>query len=322
MDKIVLDLLRATENAAITASISQGLGNANKILTDVRSSIENSIEKINFNITIKNDRFKSHPTIPSMKETHSSTNKAQYDLILAGIEGHKTCANGGQNVASFIAVGPKDSFLELPNLYMYKIAVNSDSYEAIDINETITTNIKRLARLKKKYIENTTICILDRGRHNLLIKQIRECGARIILIQDGDISASLAAATNQGIDMLVGYGGVQEGVLTAAAMKCLGGFFQGKIFYKDEIDKKKALELNIKDFEKIYEIKDLVFSNDISFVATGISKSLILNGVKFEKEGAFTYSWVANSNNKTFRKIESKHYFDYKQISLNISKTT
>ena len=313
-----MQLVQITENAAIIASSQQGLGNANQILRYVRASVENSLQKMNFGIHIKNDRFKEHPIVPPLNPCYHSNYEEQYDLILASIEGHKTCANGGQNSASFIALSQKNSFLDLPNLYMYKIAVSSDAYEVVDIEQSVTTNIKRIARFKKKYIENTTICILNRERHALLIEEIRKCGARILLIQDGDIAGSLAAATNQGVDMLIGYGGTQEGVLTAAAMKCVGGYLQCKIFYKNGADKKKAAEYKIKNFDKIYEIDDLVSSNEVIFSSTGITDSLILKGVHFEKEGAYTYSWLAKTKPKISHKIETKHFFDYKQISQPI----
>ena len=280
MKNIANQLVQITERAAIIASSKQGLGNANQIIKDVRTSVENSLQEMNFGIHIKNDRFKEHPIVPPLSSYYHQDNELQYDLILAAIEGHKTCANGGQNSASFIALSQKNSFLDLPNLYMYKIAVSSDAYEVVDIEKSVTTNIKRIARFKKKYIENTTICILNRERHNLLIAEIRNCGARILLIQDGDISGSLAAATNQGVDMLIGYGGTREGVLTAAAMKCIGGYLQCKIFYKNDADKKKASEYKIKNFDKIYEIDDLVSSNEVIFA---IHMELILKGVHFRR---------------------------------------
>ncbi len=313
-----MQLVQITEEAAIIAGSKQGLGNANQILQSVRTSVENSLLKMNFGIHIKNDRFKEHPIVTPLNSHYHQNNKVQYDLILAAIEGHKTCASGGQNSAAFIALSQKNSFLDLPNLYMYKIAVSSDAYEVVDIEQSVTKNIKRIARFKKKYIENTTICVLNRDRHNLLIAEIRKCGARILLIQDGDISGSLAAATNQGVDMLIGYGGTQEGVLTAAAMKCIGGYLQCKIFYKNGADKKKAAEYKIKNFDKIYEIDDLVSSNEVIFASTGITDGLILKGVHFEKEGAYTYSWLAKSKPKITHKIETKHFFDYKQISQPI----
>ena len=223
MKDLKMQLVQITEEAAVIASSKQGLGNANQILQDVRTSVGNSLQKMNFGIHVKNDRFKDHPIVSPLNSCYHQDSELQYDLILAAIEGHKTCADGGQNSATFIALSQKNSFLDLPNLYMYKIAVSSDAYEVVDIEQSVTTNIKRIARFKKKYIENTTICVLNRERHNLLIEEIRKCGARILLIQDGDISGSLAAATNQGVDnrMLIGYGGPRSqhlgviGVITA-----------------------------------------------------------------------------------------------------------
>ena len=309
-----MDLLRISERAAIIGNSYQGLGDANKIVKDIRFAIDESIAKLNYGFNIKNDRFAHHPYIPSLQEQYNPDVKEQYDLIVVAIEGHKTCANGGSNTASFFAVCEKGGFLSLPNLYMYKIAVNADIQEAINIDQTITENIKRVARMRNKYIENTTICILARERHNIFIDEVRKCGARILLIQDGDISGSLASANSDKVDMLIGYGGAQEGVITAAAMKCVGGFFQGKIFFKDAQDRTQGEKFGIKNFNKIYRIEDLVFSDKVIFVATGVTDGLILKGVRFEKEEAYTYSWIAKSQTKTLRFVETKHYLDYKQI--------
>lgn len=309
-----MDLLRISERAAIIGNSYQGLGDANKIMRSIRSAIDENISQLNYGLSIKNDRFVDHPLISAFQEHYNLTASEQYDLIIVGIEGHKTCANGGGNTTSFLAASTKNGFLSLPNLYMYKIAVNAKIQEAIDINQSITENIKKVARIKNKYIENTTICILARQRHDSFIREIRNCGARILLMQDGDISGSLAAVQNDNVDMLIGYGGAQEGVMTAAAMKCMGGFFEAKIFFKDEEDKQIGSQFGISDFHKVYRIEDLILSDKVIFVATGITDGLILKGVKFEKEKAYTYSWLAKSKTKTLRFIKTKHYLDYKQI--------
>ena len=309
-----MDLLRLSERAAIIGNSHQGLGDANKIMQSIRFAIDENISELNYGFFIKNDRFVAHPFISAFQKYYHAQAKEQYDLMIIGIEGHKTCANGGENTTSFLAASQKNGFLALPNLYMYKIAVNAKIQEAIDIKKSITENIKKVARIKNKYIENTNICILARQRHNNFIHEIRKCGARILLIQDGDISGSLAAVQNDSVDMLIGYGGAQEGVMTAAAMKCMGGFFEGKIFFKDEEDKKKGAQFGISDYHKIYRIEDLILTDKVVFVATGITNGLILKGVKFEKETAYTYSWLAKSTTKTLRFVETKHYLDYKQI--------
>jgi fructose-1,6-bisphosphatase II len=309
-----MDLLRISEKTAIIGNTYQGLGDANKIIKNIRHTIGKDLAKLNYGFCIKNDRFAEHSIISALQTHYNPEYKEQYDLIVVGIEGHKTCSNGGGNCASFFAASEKGGFLSLPNLYMQKIAVNAEIQEAININQSITENIKRVARIKNTYIENITICILARERHNVFVNEVRKCGARILLIQDGDISGSLAAVKNNNVDMVIGYGGAQEGVMTAAAMKCIGGFFEGKIFFKDEEDKKKGEQFGIRDFEKVYRIEDLIFSNNIVFVATGITDGLILKGVRFEKEEASTYSLIAKGKTKTLRFVETKHYLDYKEI--------
>ena len=154
---------------------------------------------------------------------------------------------------------------------MYKIVVGPKVGQVIDINQPPIVNVKRAARALKKNTENVTVCILNQARHQQLIKEVRSCGARIKLIEEGEISGCLSAITGEKADIYMGYGYAPEGVLVAAAISCLGGYFEGKIFYENDRDREEAIEHDILDFEKIFRVQDLVRSKELAIAATGIT---------------------------------------------------
>ena len=198
---------------------------------------------------------------------------------------------------------------------MEKIAVGSNVKGIVDITEEPEINIKRVARAKKKYIEDVTVCVLDRPRHSDLIEKIRSVGARIILISDGDISGAIAAAMDDSpIDILMGTGRSMEGVLAAAAIKCLGGDIHARLVYKDDNEKKIAEQNGIKDTGKVFSMNDLIPGKDLMFSATGITDGEFLKGVRFISGGAKTHSIVMRSKTHTVRFITAMHQFDYKPM--------
>jgi fructose-1,6-bisphosphatase II len=197
---------------------------------------------------------------------------------------------------------------------MEKIAVGSDAKGAIDITQPPEINIKRVARAKDKYIEDVTVCILDRDRHRELIERVRNTGARIKLINDGDISGAVAAAMeDQSIDILMGVGGAIQGVIAAAALKCLGGDIQGRFVYRNREERMLVRELGETEPDRIYGIDDLAKGN-IVFVATGGTNGELLPGVLFVSGGAKTHSLIMRSKTRTLRFITAFHHFDYKPM--------
>ena len=309
-----IEFLRVTENAALVAGTLQGRTDPFTIVNNARNTMVKKLSTINIKISLKNDRFLNHEKITALPKILNENEKVACDIITASIEGHKACANGKDNVSSFLVATTENGFIQLPNLYMYKIIVGQGMHDLVDITKTPTINIKRVARALGKHIENTTVCILDRERHRNLIKEVALCGARIKLIPDGDISASLAVIQGQGIDMSIGYGGVLEGQITAAAIRCMGGFMQGIIHYYSNEQRHMAQECGITDFQKIFYAEDLVSSSDVTFTATGITNGLVMKGVAYEKDGAFTHSFISRSKTHTVRDIKTRHYFDYKHI--------
>lgn len=237
------------------------------------------------------------------------------DIALSPIDGRATLSQGGYNTISAIAIAEQGSMLNAPPIYMEKIAVGKDARGVIDITQPPEINIKRIARAKGKYIEDITVCILDRERHRQLVEKIRAIGARITLIRDGDISGAIAAAIEETqIDVLMGVGGAREGVLSAAALKCLDGDMQARFVYRNEHDQTLAREAGADNLDKIYTLSDLAKGDDIMFSATGISDGELLQGVRFVAGGAKTHSIVMRYKTHTIRYITAIHRFDYKPV--------
>ena len=312
---IGFSIMRTSEYAALIASRRHGRVNATDLISEVREIILRDLRREDCNFYVRNDRFAGHKSISKIpEEIVKDPSLESFDLQTVSVDGHKVATYSGGNVASYITVAEKDSLMPFPYLYMNKIAVGQEAYGVVDIREAPSANVKRVARALKKYVENITVCFLDRDRNKAMIEEVKACGARIALIQDGDISASLATAFDGRIDMMMGYGGAQEGVLTAAGMKCLGGYIVGQLYLPNSADEQLAKSYGINDLEAVYDIDDLVKSDKVAFTATGITDGYFLDGVRFEKDGDVTHSIMAKSDTKTLRKVRTRHYFDFKQI--------
>jgi fructose-1,6-bisphosphatase II len=236
------------------------------------------------------------------------------DIAVDPLEGTTICAQGGSNSISVMAIADHGHFLHAPDTYMDKIAVGPKAKGSIDLNLGVSENLHRIAEALNRYVEDLTVVILNRERHQNLIKEVRDTGARIKLIQDGDISGAIATAKEEtGVDVLMGIGGAPEGVISAAALRCIGGDIQGKLSFRSDEEKKRAKKMGIEDFDKIYNINELA-SGDVIFAATGVTSGEYLPGVVFFPGGAKTNSVVMRSKTKTVRYIEAFHYFDYKDV--------
>jgi fructose-1,6-bisphosphatase class II len=245
-------------------------------------------------------------------EQVGTTKGARLDLALDPLEGTTICAKGGYNSISVIAIADQGNFLHAPDTYMEKIAVGPEAANAIDLSNTPTQNLKEIAKAKKILIENLTVVILDRPRHADLIAEVRRAGARIMLIGDGDVSAAISAAMgNTGVDVLMGTGGAPEGVIAAAAIRCVGGNMQGRLKFRSEAEKARATKMGVKDFNKIWNLEEMARGN-VMFCATGVTDGSFLEGVRFTPGGAETHSIVMRSETGTIRKIRATHRFDKK----------
>ena len=308
-----MEIVRATEIAALTAARYQGLGDRHEILNKTRTAIGKALARLNINGTIKNDRFAGRDDIVHVPESQG-VGGPEMDIMAVALEGHTAAALGRNNSTSYVVIGETGAIRSVANLNMYKMVVGKGVGDVIDINKAPLINIKRVARALGKYTENVTVCVLNRPEHETLINEIRSCGARIKLLEEGEISGALAAVIGEKADLYIGYGYAPEGVLMAAAISCLGGYFEGKLICETETDRALASSFQMNDLEHVYTVQDLILSRNISIAATGITDGEFLEGVRFTSHGAITSSFVARSETYTYRRIETTHFFDYKPV--------
>jgi fructose-1,6-bisphosphatase II len=232
------------------------------------------------------------------------------DVALDALEGTNICASGRPNSISVMAVTAPGGFLPTPDLYMEKIAVGPKARGAIDLSLSPTVNLQRIADARQCYVEDLTVVVLDRPRHERLIKEIREAGAKLRLIGDGDLSAAIAAAVkDSGIDVLMGIGGAPQGLLAAAALKGIQGDMQARFLTRSEAERAKLQGLGLHDIHQILTIQDLVPGRDVLFVATGITDGDVLKGVRLSGKGATTHSLAIRCHTGTIRFIQTEHRF-------------
>jgi fructose-1,6-bisphosphatase II len=243
---------------------------------------------------------------------HQNTDSPKVDIAVDPLEGTNLCATGEPDAISVIAIADDGQFLNAPDTYMQKIAVGPEARGQIDLRESPTWNLQRIAKAKNKKVEDVTAVILDRDRHAELIGEVRQAGARIRLIGDGDVSGAVMTANpDSGIDVLFGTGGAPEGVIAAAALKCVGGELQGRLRFRSPEERARAERMGIKDEHRIYGTEDLA-KGDVMFAATGVTKGYLLDGVRFFGEGANTESIVMRSKSGTVRVIKATHHFNTK----------
>ena len=235
------------------------------------------------------------------------------DIALDPLEGTTITAKGGQNALAVIAMADDGGFLNAPDVYMDKIAVGGGLPQGVvDIDAAPAENLKNLAKAKKADIADMVVCILDRPRHGELIAGVREAGARIMLISDGDVSGIIATSRPEsGVDLYMGSGGAPEGVLAAAALRCIGGFMQGRLVFRNDDERSRAQRCGITDFNRKYNLLDLAKGN-VMFAATGVTSGTMLQGVRRFAGGAITHSMVMRSKTGTVRFVESHHNFERK----------
>jgi fructose-1,6-bisphosphatase class II len=236
--------------------------------------------------------------------------QAVADVALDALEGTNICASGRPNSISVMAVTEPGGFLATPDVYMEKIVVGPRAKGTIDLSLSPTENLQRIAEARQCYVEDLTVVVLDRPRHERLIKEIREAGAKLRLIGDGDLSAAIATAVrDSGIDVLMGIGGAPQGLLAAAALKGMNGDMQGRFLTRSEAERTKVQRLGQSDVQQILSIDDLVPGHDALFVATGITDGDVLKGVRLSGKGATTHSLAIRCQTGTIRFIQTEHRF-------------
>jgi fructose-1,6-bisphosphatase II len=230
------------------------------------------------------------------------------DVAVDPVDGTTLVAKGMANGIAVMAVAPRGTMYDPSAVfYMEKLAVGPEAADVVDIRLPVSENLRRVAKAKGSSVDDVTVVLLDRPRHEDLARQIRDTGARIKFISDGDVAGAVEAARpDTGLDMLIGIGGTPEGIIAACAMKCLGGLIQGKLWPKDDAERQKAIDAG-HDLDRVLSTDDLVSGDDCFFVATGITDGELLRGVRYRSSIARTHSLVMRSRSGTIRSIESEH---------------
>ncbi|MCZ6625515.1 MAG: class II fructose-bisphosphatase [Deltaproteobacteria bacterium] len=314
MDRnLALEVVRVTEAAALSCARLMGRGDekaADQAAVDAMRRAFNDFP-IEGTVVIGEGERDEAPML-YIGEKVGAGGGPQVDIALDPLEGTTICANGGPNALAVIAIAEKGNFLHCPDTYMDKIAVGPVGKGVIDLDKSPTENLKALAKAKGQRVEDLTVIILYRPRHEALIQEVRTTGARIRLISDGDVSAAIATTKPEtGIDLLIGIGGAPEGVLAAAALRCVGGDMQGRLKPRNQQEIERAQTMGIKDIAKKYSLEELA-GGEVMFAATGVTDGDYLNGVHFSAHGATTESVVMRSKTHTIRIIDTTHFFEFK----------
>lgn len=317
MDRnLALEFVRITEAAALASSRWMGRGDekaADQAAVDAMRQAFNSV-RIDGTVVIgEGERDEAPMLYIGEKVGIASSDAPAIDIALDPLEGTTICATGGVGAISVIAVAEKGNFLHAPDTYMDKLAVGPSAKGVIDIEAPVEDNIRNVADALGKDVADTTVVILNRPRHAELISRVRRVGARIQLIGDGDVSAAVATGIGEsGIDLLLGIGGAPEGVISAAAMKCLGGDFQGRLKFRNDEERRRAERMGVDDLDRIYRLEDLA-RGSVMFCATGVTGGPLLKGVRFlHGKRALTHSIVMRSATGTVRNIEAEHCLELK----------
>jgi len=314
MDRnLALEVARVTEAAALSCARLMGRGDekaADQAAVDAMRRAFNGVS-IDGTVVIGEGERDEAPML-YIGEKVGSGEGPEVDIALDPLEGTTICANGAPNALSVIAIAERGQFLHAPDTYMDKIAVGPAGKGVVDLDKSPTENLKALAKAKGVRVEDLTAIILYRPRHEALIKEVRQTGARIRLISDGDVSAAIATTKPEtGIDILLGIGGAPEGVLAAAALRCVGGDMQGRLKPRNPEEIERAQAMGIKDIKKKFSIEELA-RGEVMFAATGVTDGDYLEGIHFFAGGATSQSVVMRSKSRTIRVINATHYFDFK----------
>ena len=317
MDRnLALEFVRITEAAALASAKWMGRGEEKAADQAAVDAMRKAFDSVRIDGTVvigEGERDEAPMLYIGEKVGLKKDDSPAIDIALDPLEGTTICAKGGVGAISVIAVAEQGGFLHAPDTYMDKIAAGPQAKGLIDIDLSATENIHRISEALRKPVGDVTVVILDRPRHESLIAEVRKTGARIQLIGDGDVSAAVAAAwPDAGIDLLLGIGGAPEGVISAAAMRCLGGDFQGRLKFRNEEEKARALKMGVKDLNKKYTLEELAYGH-VMFCATGVTDGPLLKGVKvYPGHKAKTQSVVMRSQTGTIRNIEAFHNFSLK----------
>ena len=308
---LALESVRVTESAALAAYNFMGGGDEKAVDQAAVSAMHRTLNLLALDGTVRiGEGAEGEAEKLYVGETLGTGDGPKVDIALVALEGTTIVARGGPNALAVIAMAEDGGFLTVPNIYMDKIAVGPGLTDGIvDLDNEPADNLAALADAKGTKVTDLVVCMLDRPRHAELIAKIRETGARIRLIQDGDVSGVIAATQPEaGVDIFLGIGGAPQGVLAAAALRGVGGQMQGRLVFRNNDQRTEAQRLGIEDLERKYATEDMA-SGNVTFAATGVTYSDMLEGVRHVPGGAITHSMVLRSTTGTLRFIEGHHDF-------------
>jgi fructose-1,6-bisphosphatase II len=306
---LALDLVRVTEAAAMAAGRWVGRGDkdgGDGAAVDAMRQLINSVPMRGV-VVIGEGEKDNAPMLYNGEHVGDGTG-AEVDVAVDPIDGTTLMSKGMPNALAVLAVAQRGSMFDPSAVfYMDKLAVGPDCADVIDITAGIEENLRRIAKVKRSGISDVTVCILDRPRHAELISRVRKTGARIRFITDGDIAGAISAARESSdVDVLMGVGGTPEGIVTACALKCMGGAIQARLWPRDQAEREKALAAG-HDLDRVLTTDDLVTGDNMFFCATGVTSGDLLRGVRYRSGGAYTQSIVMRSKSGTIRVIDSFH---------------
>ncbi len=309
--ELALEFARVTEAAALAASRWVGLGNkiaADDAATTAMRVMFDSVP-IKGVVVIGEGEMDEAPMLYIGEQVGAGGPHApEVDIAVDPLEGTNVVAKGMTNSIAVLAIAPRGTLLHAPDMYMDKIAAGPACKGRVFLDAPVKENVREVAKALNKAVSEVTVVVLDRPRHQEIIDQIRSVGARVRLITDGDISPAVATGyADSGVDLMLGIGGAPEGVIAAAAMKCLGGEFQGRLYPEDDAQIERCHQMGIADVKRLYRLDDLVQTDDVIFSATGITDAFMLKGVHYIQGHAFTQTLVMRSKSGTIRLIEANH---------------
>jgi fructose-1,6-bisphosphatase II / sedoheptulose-1,7-bisphosphatase len=315
---LALELVRVTEAAALAASRWMGRGDKNSADGAAVEAMRKAFDTVAISgtVVIGEGEMDEAPMLYIGEKVGiyaKAGGGTEVDIAVDPLEGTSITAKGGPNAMAVVALAQKGGFLHAPDIYMEKIAVGPGLPDGVvHIDAGVEENLKNLARAKKCEITDLVVCLLDRDRHKEIVKRCRAAGARIMMIPDGDVSGVVAVSqVDTGVDLYLGSGGAPEGVLAAAALRCIGGQMQGKLLFENDDQILRAKEMGITDPNRVYDLHDMA-KGEVMFAATGVTTGHMLKGVRLFPGGAMTHSIVMRSKSGTVRYVEGHHNFALK----------
>jgi len=316
MDRnLSLELVRVTEAAALACGRWVGKGNKNAADDAATNAMRRAFDSLSVHglVVIGEGEMDEAPMLYIGERLgNGAAAGPEVDIAVDPLEGTNLCSKGINGAIATIAMAPRGGFLHAPDMYMDKIVCGPAGHGILQLDAAAGENVQRLAEAKGCRTDDLTVVLLDRQRHEEKISDLRRAGARIRLLPDGDVAPAIAACVaGSGVDLMLGSGGAPEGVLAAAAVKCMGGMMLGRLDFQSDEERSRAREMGITDFDRIYTEDDMAHG-DVFFAATGVTDGELLRGVRYHAGGAKTHSIIMRSRTGTVRQIEAHHNFALK----------